>query len=72
MTLGIGSMAIVLAAEGLQQGFMLMSGAEFVDTTVAIRPYWWIRTLTGISMDVGMSLLVINLMRTSSRARRTA
>jgi cytochrome c oxidase cbb3-type subunit 1 len=44
---------------------MLMSGAEFVDTTVAIRPYWWVRTLTGISMDVGMSLLVMNLMMTS-------
>jgi cytochrome c oxidase cbb3-type subunit 1 len=37
-----------------------------------MRPYWWIRTLTGISMDIGMSLLVINLMRTSAVARRTA
>jgi cytochrome c oxidase cbb3-type subunit 1 len=72
ITLGIGSMALVLTAQGLQQGFMLMSGVEFVDTTVSIRPYWWVRTLTGISMDVGMSLLVINLMRTSAVARRTA
>jgi cytochrome c oxidase cbb3-type subunit 1 len=72
ITLGIGSMALVLTAQGLQQGFMLMSGAEFVDTTVSMRPYWWIRTLTGISMDIGMSLLVINLMRTSAVARRTA
>jgi len=71
ITLGIGSMAVILAAQGLQQGFMLMAGAEFVDTTVAIRPSWWLRTLTGISMDVGMSLLVINLMRTSM-TRRTA
>jgi cytochrome c oxidase cbb3-type subunit 1 len=51
---------------------MLMSGAEFVDTTVSMRPYWWIRTLTGISMDVGMSLLVINLMRTSAVSGRPA
>ena len=72
ITLGIGSMALVLTAQGLQQGFMLMSGAEFVDTTVSMRPYWWVRTLTGISMDIGMSLLVINLMRTSAVARRTA
>ena len=72
ITLGVSSMAIVLAAQGLQQGFMLMAGAEFVDTTVAIRPYWWVRTLTGISMDVGMSLLVINLMRTSALARTAA
>jgi cytochrome c oxidase cbb3-type subunit I len=70
ITLGIGAMAIVLSAQGLQQGFMLMSGAEFVDTTVSMRPYWWVRTLTGISMDVGMSLLVINLMRTSAVGRR--
>jgi cytochrome c oxidase cbb3-type subunit 1 len=72
ITLGIGSMALVLTAQGLQQGFMLMSGAEFVDTTVSMRPYWWIRTLTGISMDVGMSLLVINLMRTSAVSGRPA
>ena len=70
LTIGIGAMAIVLSAQGLQQGFMLMTGAEFVDTTVSMRPYWWIRTLTGISMDVGMSLLVINLMRTSRVPRR--
>jgi cbb3-type cytochrome oxidase subunit 1 len=68
--LGIGAMALVLSAQGLQQGFMLMTGAEFVDTVVSMRPYWWIRTLTGISMDVGMSLLVINLMRTSAVSRR--
>ncbi len=58
VTLGIGSMALVLSAQGLQQGFMLISSAEFVDTVVAIRPYWWVRTLTGLSMDVGTSLLV--------------
>jgi cytochrome c oxidase cbb3-type subunit 1 len=67
ITLGIGSMGLVLAAQGLQQGFMLMSGAEFLDTVVAIRPYWWLRTLTGISMDVGISLLVLVLMKTSAR-----
>src|SRR5438067_6684299 len=67
VALGIGSMALVLSAQGLQQGFMLMAGAEFLDTVVAIRPYWWVRTLTGLSMDVGMSLLVLALMKTSLR-----
>jgi cytochrome c oxidase cbb3-type subunit 1 len=67
IALGIGSMAIVLSAQGLLQGFMLMSGAEFVGTVVAIRPYWWVRTLTGLSMDTGMSLLVLALMKTSLR-----
>jgi cytochrome c oxidase cbb3-type subunit 1 len=66
-TLGIGSMALVLSAQGLLQGFMLMRGAEFVDTVVTIRPYWWVRTLTGLSMDAGLSLVVLALMKTSSR-----
>jgi cytochrome c oxidase cbb3-type subunit 1 len=53
-----------LTAAGFQQGYMLMAGAEWVDTLVTIRPYWLVRTLAGISMDIGMSLLVYNLMRT--------
>ena len=71
ITLGIGSMAAVLSAQGLLQGFMLMSGAEFVDTVATIRPYWWVRTLTGLSMDVGMSFVVLALVKTSW-PRRTA
>jgi cytochrome c oxidase cbb3-type subunit 1 len=30
-----------------------------------MRPYWFVRTLSGVSMDVGMSLLVVNLMMTA-------
>jgi cytochrome c oxidase cbb3-type subunit 1 len=65
IALGIGSMALVLSVQGLQQGYMLMAGAEFLDTVVAIKPYWWLRTFTGLSMDVGMSLVVLALMKTS-------
>ena len=65
ITLGISAMGLVLSAQGLQQGFMLIAGAEWVSSMNAIRPYWWVRTFTGISMDVGMSLLILNLMRTS-------
>jgi cytochrome c oxidase cbb3-type subunit 1 len=43
---------------------MLMAGVEWLDSLVAIRPYWLVRTVAGISMDIGMSLLVYNLMRT--------
>ena len=49
---------------------MLIAGAEWIHSRTAIRPYWWVRTFTGISMDVGMSLLIVNLMRTAL-ARRT-
>src|SRR6266513_370218 len=71
VTLGIGAMGLVLSAQGLQQGFMLMAQSEFLDTVTAIRPYWWVRTFTGISMDLGISLVVSTLMQ-GSLARRSA
>lgn len=64
ITFGIGLMGLDLTMAGLQQGFSLMGGVEWLDSLVAIRPYWLVRTVAGISMDIGMSLLVYNLMRT--------
>jgi cytochrome c oxidase cbb3-type subunit I len=61
---GISAMGLVLTAEGLTQGLMWMNGTEWVDSMVAIKPYWFVRTFTGISMDIGMTLLVVNLMKT--------
>lgn len=58
-------MGIVLTMAGLMQGTMWMTGTEWLDSLVAMRPYWVIRTFAGISMDVGISLLVYNLMRTT-------
>jgi cytochrome c oxidase cbb3-type subunit 1 len=58
-------MGLVLMAQGLQQGFMLIAGTEWVHSMNAIRPYWWVRTLTGLSMDAGMTLVVYVLMKTS-------
>ena len=70
ITVGISAMGLVLAAQGLQQGYMLMAQSEWIDSVNAIRPHWWVRTFTGISMDLGMSLLVYNLMKGSlARAR---
>jgi cytochrome c oxidase cbb3-type subunit 1 len=64
ITVGISTMGLVLTAGGLQQGFEWMNGTEWVDTVTRMRPYWLVRTLSGISMDTGMSLLVINMMMT--------
>ena len=58
-------MGLVLTAGGLQQGFQWMAGTEWLDTVISMRPYWLVRTVGGISMDIGMSLLVINLMMTA-------
>ena len=70
ITVGISTMGLVLTAGGLQQGFQWMAGTEWLDTVLSMRPYWLVRTVAGISMDIGMSLLVINLMMTAlARAR---
>ena len=58
-------MGLVLSAQGLQQGYMLMARAEWVDTVVTMKPFWFVRTLSGLSMDIGISLLVYNFMRTA-------
>jgi cytochrome c oxidase cbb3-type subunit 1 len=64
ITFGITLMGIDLTMLGLQQGYMWMTGVEWLDSINAVRPYWLVRTIAGISMDTGMSLLVINLMLT--------
>jgi cytochrome c oxidase cbb3-type subunit 1 len=72
IAVGISTMGLVLTAAGLQQGFQWMNGVEWVDSIVWMKPYWLVRTLSGISMDIGMSLLVINLMLTAITARSVA
>jgi cytochrome c oxidase cbb3-type subunit 1 len=67
ITTGIAAMVLILTAQGLQQGFMLIAQADWVDSVNAIRPYWWLRTLTGIAMDIGISLVVLTLVRGSLR-----
>ena len=69
ITFGITLMGLDLTALGLQQGFMWMAAVEWLDTVVSVRPYWLVRTIAGISMDLGMSLLVFNLMRTALTER---
>src|SRR5882672_10746376 len=65
ITVGISTMGLVRTAGGLQQGFEWMNGTEWVDTVVRMKAYWLVRTLSGITMDIGMSLLVFNLMMTA-------
>jgi cytochrome c oxidase cbb3-type subunit I len=65
ITVGISTMGLVLTAAGLQQGFEWMNGTEWVDTVTRMRAYWLVRTLSGITMDIGMTLLVFNCMMTA-------
>jgi cytochrome c oxidase cbb3-type subunit 1 len=64
ITCGISTMGIVLSAQGLQQGYLWMAGAEWIDSIIAVRAFWFVRTLSGLTMDLGMTLLVYNLLRT--------
>lgn len=70
ITIGITLMGLDLTMLGLQQGYMWMAGTEWLDSMVPAKPYWLVRTTAGITMDVGMSLLVYNLMRTALSARK--
>jgi cytochrome c oxidase cbb3-type subunit 1 len=65
ITIGISTMGLGLTAQGLQQGYMLMARAEWMDTVVTMKPFWFVRTFSGISMDAGISLLVYNFMKTA-------
>jgi cytochrome c oxidase cbb3-type subunit I len=51
---------------------MWMDGSEWVNSILPMSPYWFVRTLAGLSMDIGMSLLVFNLMMTALREPREA
>jgi len=65
ITTGIVAMVLVLTAQGLQQGFMLIAQADWMDSVNAMRPFWWVRTVTGIVMDLGISLVILTLVRGS-------
>jgi cytochrome c oxidase cbb3-type subunit 1 len=65
ITAGISTMGLGLTAGGLQQGFQWMAGTEWLDSMLSMHPYWFLRTVAGVTMDIGMTLLVINLMMTA-------
>jgi cytochrome c oxidase cbb3-type subunit 1 len=62
---GIGVMGLGLSVQGLHQGFLWMAGVEWLEAMRPMQPYWHVRTLAGLSMDTGISLLVWNLLRST-------
>ena len=65
-------MGVILSALGLQQGYMWIAGVEWMDSIVAVQAFWFLRTVAGIMMDLGMTLLVYNLIRTAMMAPKNA
>src|SRR6202034_1724307 len=68
----LGNWSFWLITSGISIMGLVLSAAEWVDTVVQMRAYWLVRTLAGISMDTGMSLLIINLMMTALNRSPTA
>ncbi len=65
---GFSLMASDLVLQGLIQGTMLQAGADFVDSMQAMKPYWFTRTIAGVTMDVGAVLGMWNLYRTATES----
>ena len=62
---GFSLMAAVLTAMGFVQGSMLEYGANFVDTVKELKPWWAARSIAGLTMDIGLLLMLINFYRTA-------
>lgn len=66
---GFSLMAVVLTAMGFVQGSMLEYGVNFVDTVRELKPWWAARSLSGLTMDIGIALMVINFYRTAREGK---
>jgi len=67
--IGIVVMDIDLLAAGLVQGFMWKSLVPFIDSVVASKPFWWVRTLSGVTIFAGTVCFFINMLMTWRQSR---
>ena len=63
-TIGIVLMDIDLMSAGLVQGHMWKALVPFVETVSASKPYWWVRTITGVAILAGEVCFFINIIMT--------
>jgi cytochrome c oxidase cbb3-type subunit 1 len=54
-------MDIDLICAGLIQGHMWISLSPFIDSVIASKPYWWVRTFSGVIILVGEVCFFINI-----------
>ena len=67
--LGLGAMFLTLTASGLIEGFMSMHLVPRETILATVRPFWLVRTITGLSILAGFSCLVFNMVMTARAAR---
>jgi cytochrome c oxidase cbb3-type subunit I len=61
---GIVVMDIALLSAGLTQGFMWKAMSPFIESVVASKPLWWVRTISGTAIFVGQICFFINVYMT--------
>ena len=64
-TIGLGTMFITLTGGGLVEGFMSMNLVPRETILTSLRPFWVVRTLTGLSIIAGFSCLIANMWMTA-------
>jgi cytochrome c oxidase cbb3-type subunit 1 len=69
---GIVVMDIDLLAAGVVQGFMWKSMVPFIETVIASKGFWWVRTLSGTAIFAGQVCFLINLIMTWKESRTAA
>ena len=67
--LGLGTMFSVLTASGLIDGFMALNLVPRETILEALRPFWFVRTLTGLGIIGGFACLVANMAMTARRSK---
>ena len=69
MTVGLGFMFLTLTAGGLIDGFMALNLAPRESILEALKPFWFIRTLTGVGIIGGFGCLAVNMAATARISR---
>ena len=69
--IGLGFMFLALTASGLIEGFMSMNLVPRESILETMRPFWILRTITGLMIITGFACLVTNMAMTA-RAGRVA
>jgi cytochrome c oxidase cbb3-type subunit 1 len=69
MTLGLGGMFLTLTAGGTAEGFMALNLAPRETILEMMRPFWIVRSITGVSILVGFLCLVSNMWMTARASK---
>jgi cytochrome c oxidase cbb3-type subunit 1 len=64
-TLGMLVMFFTLVAAGLMQGFLWKELAPWEASVVSSVPFWWVRTISGTAIVVGVVMIATNMLLTA-------